>query len=50
MYNLNHEHIVKLYNHYEDDDNFYLILQYCSKGQLYTMLKREGRLNERVTA
>jgi len=26
MYNLNHEHIVKLYNHYEDDDNFYLIL------------------------
>ena len=29
MYLLNQEHIVKLYNHYEDDDNFYLILQYC---------------------
>lgn len=26
MYNLNHENIVKLHNHYEDDDNFYLIL------------------------
>ena len=26
MYKLNHEHILKLYNHYEDDDNFYLIL------------------------
>ena len=50
MYNLNQEHVVRLHNHYEDDDNFYLILQYCSKGQLYTMLKREGRLNERVTA
>ena len=26
MYKLNHNHILKLYNHYEDDDNFYLIL------------------------
>jgi serine/threonine protein kinase len=32
MYKLNHDHILKLYNHYEDDDNFYLILQYCAKG------------------
>lgn len=50
MYNLNHENIVKLHNHYEDDDNFYLILQYCAKGQLYSILKKEGRLNERVAA
>lgn len=26
MYKLDHNHILKLYNHYEDDDNFYLIL------------------------
>lgn len=32
MYKLNHDHILKLYNHYEDDDNFYLILQFCAKG------------------
>jgi hypothetical protein len=32
MYKLNHDHIVRLHNHYEDDDNFYLILQYCSNG------------------
>jgi len=32
MYKLDHNHILKLYNHYEDDDNFYLILQYCAKG------------------
>lgn len=50
MYELDHEHIVKLYNHYEDEDNFYLILQYCGKGQLYTLLKKEGRLNEKQTA
>jgi len=50
MYELDHEHIVKLYNHYEDEDNFYLILQYCAKGQLYTLLKKETRLNEKQTA
>ena len=32
MYKLDHNHILKLYNHYEDDDNFYLILQYCANG------------------
>jgi len=32
MYKLDHDHILRLYNHYEDDDNFYLILQFCGKG------------------
>lgn len=50
MYKLDHEHIVKLYNHYEDEDNFYLILQFCGKGQLYTMIKKSGRLNDKMTA
>jgi len=50
MYQLNHEHIVKLYNHFEDDDNFYLILQFCGKGQLYQLLKKDGWLNEKQTA
>ena len=50
MYKLNHQHIVKLYNHYEDDDSFYLILQYCAKGQIYTLLKREGRFSERIAS
>ena len=50
MYKLDHSHILKLYNHYEDDDNFYLILQYCAKGQIYSMLKKEGRFSEKVAA
>jgi len=32
MYKLNHPYVVKLYNHYEDDDSFYLILEYAPKG------------------
>jgi serine/threonine protein kinase len=50
MYKLNHPYIVKLYNHYEDDDSFYLILEYAPKGQIYTLIKREGRFSERVSA
>jgi serine/threonine protein kinase len=30
MYKLNHKHVVKLYNHYEDDDSFYLILEFAA--------------------
>jgi serine/threonine protein kinase len=32
MYKLDHKHIVKLHNHYEDDESFYLILEFCPKG------------------
>ena len=50
MYSLNHEHIIKLNNHFEDDDNFYLVLEYAPKGHLYEKLKLMGRLPERLTA
>lgn len=48
MYKLDHKNIVKLHNHYEDDESFYLILEFAPKGQIYTLLKREGRFAERV--
>jgi serine/threonine protein kinase len=32
MYKLDHKHVVKLHNHYEDDDSFYLILEFAPKG------------------
>ena len=50
MYKLEHPNIIKLYNHFEDDDSFYLILELAPKGQLYTKLKKLGRLEERVAA
>ena len=40
MYSLNHEYVIKLYNHFEDNDNFYLILQLAEGGQLYQKLKK----------
>lgn len=50
MYRTDHPHIIKLYNHYEDDENFYLIMHCASKGQLYSQLKRLKRLDERTVA
>jgi serine/threonine protein kinase len=50
MYKLNHPHVIKLVNHYEDDDNLYLIMHFASKGQLYSLLKRHGRFDQRTTA
>ena len=46
MYSLNHEHVIKLYNHFEDDDFFYLVLEYAPKGHLYEKLKNEKRFLE----
>ena len=36
MYKLDNKYIVKLFNHYEDDDSFYMILEFAPKGQIYT--------------
>ena len=42
MYALNHPNIVKLYNHFEDDTSFYLILELAERGNLYSKLKKQG--------
>ena len=50
MYKLDHPHIIKLYNHYEDDEDFCLVMQYASKGQLYNQIKRLKRLDQKTAA
>lgn len=50
MYMLHHPHIIKLVNHFEDDDSFYLVMHLAAKGQLYTHLKRIGRYDQRVAS
>ena len=34
MYKVHHPHIMQLINHFEDDDNFFMIMPYASRGQL----------------
>ena len=52
MYSLNQEHIVKLYNHFEDDVNCYLVLEFLEGGELYKKLKASpgSRFDEKTTA
>ena len=50
MYKLNHPHVIRLINHFEDDKYFYLIIPYASKGQLYSLLRRQVRFDQRTAA
>ena len=38
MYALNHENIIKLHGHYEDEEHINLLLEYISGGNLYKEL------------
>lgn len=40
MYELDHPHIIKLKNHFEDANYFYLIVELASGGNLFHKIKR----------
>jgi len=43
---LNHEHIVKYENSFEDKKNIYLLTEYCNKGTLESLIKQRKNLEE----
>jgi len=45
MYKLCHQNIIKLYNHFEDDENVYLIIEFAAQGQLWEKLTKSGRFD-----
>ena len=49
MYKLDHPNIIKLYSHFEDDEHFCLIMEYASKGQLFSLIKNHRKFNQ-ITA
>ena len=50
MYLLNNPHCLRLKNHFEDDYNFYLVMPLAVNGQLYRLLKKRGKFEERLAA
>ena len=48
MYKLNHPNIIQLYNHFEDDQNVYLIQEFAGRGALNTRLSNKGRFDDRT--
>ncbi|XP_062310465.1 serine/threonine-protein kinase PLK2b [Osmerus eperlanus] len=43
---LHHKHIVHFYHHFEDKDNIYILLEYCSRRSLAHILKTRKVLTE----
>ena len=50
MYKVHHPHLMQLINHYEDDNNFFMIMPYAARGQLYTLLRKSTRFDQKTTA
>ena len=48
MYGLHYPNIIKLYNHYEDDEYVCLILECAANGQLWQKLVKMGRFDEKI--
>mmetsp|Transcript_22319 Transcript_22319/g.51111 ORF Transcript_22319/g.51111 Transcript_22319/m.51111 type:complete len:674 (-) Transcript_22319:51-2072(-) len=38
---LKHRNVLRLHRHFEDNDNVYLLLELCAKGELYQMLRTQ---------
>lgn len=46
MHKLVHPHIIRFFEWYETRNNLYLILEYCTGGDLEAILKQDGHLPE----
>jgi len=47
---LDHPHILKLYEYFEDKDNFYLITELCSGGELFDKIIEKETFTEAEAA
>ncbi len=47
---LRHPNILRLYGCFDDDSRVYMILEYAPKGDLYTLVKSVGKLNDEQAA
>ena len=48
MKSLDHPHIIKIYEFYKDDNNYYLINEYCSEGDLSEKMLQLNNLPEPI--
>ena len=47
---LDNEHVIKVYQIYEDDNNYLIIMEYCEGGELFNYIVKKQRLSENETA
>jgi len=41
-----HPHITKLYDHFETENEIFLIFEYIPKGELFELIKNEEKIDE----
>ena len=46
----NHPNIIRFYNIIEDKENYYMIMEYASKGELLNYILSKKKLNETEAA
>ena len=44
--NLDHPHIIKLFETYEDERKIYLVMELCEGGELFDNIMKEGHFTE----
>lgn len=42
---LKNEHVVQYLNSFQDKSNFYILLEYCEKGEFFNVLQQEKKLD-----
>lgn len=47
---LDHPNIVKIYEFYEDDENFYLVTEFLTGGELFDFIIKKKQINEAMAA
>lgn len=47
---LDHPNVLKIYDFYYDDKNFYIITEYCQGGELFDKISSAGHFNEQLAA
>jgi serine/threonine protein kinase len=47
MYKINHPNVIKLFHHFEEVKNFYLVMEIAEGGNLFQKLAKEGKFEEK---
>jgi calcium-dependent protein kinase len=47
---LDHPNILKVYEYFEDDEHYYIVMEYCEGGDIFDKIERSGRITEKYAA
>lgn len=45
---LTHDYVVKLFSFFDDKSYYYILMEYCDKGELYNALQKEKKYGHKL--